>query len=281
MTRTFLVTGATGNIGRHVVAGLRHHEDVAVRALARRPAVAGFPPDVRLFEGDLTNPGSLDEALDGVDGVFLLWPFLAPDGVDAVTAAVAKHARHVVYVSASIVTDDGDTASNGVWGAVEQAVRRSGVSWTFLRAGGFATNAREWAPAIRAGEPVALPYPAAARSSIHERDIADVAVAALTGDGHAERAYVLTGPATLTMAEHVRLIGEAVGRATSVVTVSRDEAFAALAAQIGPRFAAASLDYWAGLVQTPEPVTGTVEEVTGRPARSFATWAVDHADDFR
>jgi uncharacterized protein YbjT (DUF2867 family) len=281
MTRTILVTGATGNIGRHVVAGLRERADVAVRALVRRPNAAGVPPDVQVFHGDLTNPGSLDDALDGVDAVFLLWPFLKPDGADAVAAAVAEHARNVVYVSASIVTDDGDRSTNGVWGAVEQAVRRSGVSWTFLRAGGFATNTLEWAPAIRTGEPVGLPFPAAGRSSIHERDIADVAVAALTGDGHAERAYVLTGPATLTMAEHVRLIGEAVGRETSVVTVSHGDAHAALAARMGPEFAVFFLDYLAGLVEAPEPVTRTVEDMTGRPARPFATWAADHADDFR
>jgi uncharacterized protein YbjT (DUF2867 family) len=282
MTHTILVTGATGNIGRHVVAGLLDRGDT-VRALARRPAVAAasLPPGAQVVAGDLTDSGSLVDALDGVDAVFLLWPFVAPDGADAVAAAIAEHARHVVYVSAMNVTDDGDPAVNGVWGAVEEAVRRSGVGWTFLRAGGFATNTLEWAPAIRTGEPVRMPYPSAARSPIHERDIADVAVRALTAEGHTGNAYVLTGPAALTMAEQVRVIGEAVGRRPTVVTQPADEARAQLAEWTDPSFADHAMRYWATLVDEPEPVTRTVEELTGRRARTFATWAADHADDFR
>jgi uncharacterized protein YbjT (DUF2867 family) len=282
MTHTILVTGATGNIGQHVVTGLLE-QGVTVRALARHPVVAtaSLPPQVRVVAGDLTEPGSLADALDGVDAVFLLWPFLTPDGADAVAAAIAKHARHIVYVSALNVTDDGDPAMNGVWGAVEDAVRRTGVGWTFLRPGGFATNTREWAPAIRAGDPVRMPYPRAARSPLHERDIADVAVRALTGDGHSGKAYVLTGPAALTMADQVRVIGNAVGRQPIVAEQPLDEARAQLAAWTDPLFAENALRYWASLVDEPEPVTHTVEEITGRPARTFATWAADHADDFR
>jgi uncharacterized protein YbjT (DUF2867 family) len=282
MTPTVLVTGATGNIGHHVVTGLRDR-GAAVRALTRRPvmAAASLPPQVQVVAGDLTDAGSLADALDGVDGVFLLWPFLTPDGVDAVAAAIAKHARHVVYVSALNVTDDGDPATRGVWGAVEDAVRRSGVGWTFLRASGFATNTLEWAPSIRMGEPVRIPYPRAARSLIHERDIADVAVRALTGDRHLGKAYVLTGPAALTMADQIEAIGTVVGKRTTVVEQPVDEARAQLATWTDPSFADSALRYWAGLVDEPEPVTRTVEEITGRPARAFAAWAADHADDFR
>jgi uncharacterized protein YbjT (DUF2867 family) len=282
MTPTILVTGATGNIGQHVVAGLLDR-GATVRALARRPVVAtaSLPPRVQVVAGDLTDAGSLTDALDGVDAVFLLWPLRTTDGVDAVAAAIAKHARHVVYVSAIHVTDDGDPAAQGVWGAVEDAVRRSGVGWTFLRAGGFATNTLEWAPAIRAGAPARIPYPRAARSLIHERDIADVAVHALTGDGHVGQAYRLTGPAALTMAEQVQAIGAAVGRRTTVVEQPLDEARAQLAGRTDPSFADRALGYWASLVDQPEQVTRTVEEITGRPARPFSTWAADHADDFR
>ena len=281
MTHTILVTGATGNIGRHVVTGLLVR-GATVRALTRRAiAAADFPPQVQVSTGDLTEPGSLDEALDGVDAVFLLWPGVSPAGADALAVAVAAHARHVVYVSAMSVTDGADPATNGVWGTVEEAVRRSGVDWTFLRASGFATNTREWAAAIREGEPVRMPYPGAARSLIHERDIADVAVHALTEDGHAGRAYVLTGPAALTMAEQVRLIGRAVGREPTVLAQPPDEARAEVARWTDPAFADTAVRYWASLVDQPEQVTGTVEEITGRPARTYATWVDDHAAEFQ
>lgn len=262
-----LVTGATGNIGRHVVAGLRA-EGVTVRSMSRDPAAA----DVT---GDFTDPGSIAAAADGADAVFLLWPFLSPDGVDAVATALGTPPRHVVYVSAM------SAPQGGVWGAVEDAVRRSGATWTFLRPAGFATNTLEWAPAIRAGGPVPMPYPKAARSLIHERDIADVAVRVLTGEGHAGRAYVLTGPSALTMAEQVTIIGDAVGSRPYAVEQPVEEYRDAMAAVTGAAFADGALRYWAGLVDEPEPVTQTVTEITGRPARTFAEWAADHADDFR
>jgi uncharacterized protein YbjT (DUF2867 family) len=260
-----LVTGATGNIGKHVVTGLRER-GVTVHAMSRDPAAA----DVT---GDFTDPGSIAAAADGADAVFLLWPFLEPDGADAVAAALGR--RHVVYVSAM------SAPQGGVWGAVEDALRGGEATWTFLRPGGFATNTLEWAPAIRAGGPVPMPYPKAARSLIHERDIADVAVRALTDDGHAAKAYVLTGPSALTMAEQVTIIGDAVGSRPYAVEQPPAEYRDAMAAVTGEAFAASALGYWASLVDTPEPVTGTVEEVTGRPARPFAQWAADHADDFR
>ena len=193
-----------------------------------------------------------------------------------------KHVRRVVYVSAMNVRDDHTPAENGVWGQVEQAVRNTGAGWTFLRAGGFATNTLQWAPAIRAGDDVRIPYVHAARSLIHERDIADVAVRALTEDGHEGAAYVLTGPATLTQADQVRLIGAAVDRPAKAVEISADEARARMtAAYADPAFIDSALAYWSGLVAAPEPVTRTVEEVTGTPARPFVQWARDHAADFR
>jgi uncharacterized protein YbjT (DUF2867 family) len=207
-----LVIGATGNIGRQVVAGL-HARGSAVRALSRHPAMASALPDgVELVAGDLTDPDSLQHALTGVDAVFLLWPFLSADGAPAVVEAVAGHARRVVYVSAMSVRDDRSPAENGVWGQVEDAIRRTDLDWTFLRASGFATNTFEWAPAIRTGQPVRIPYLAAARSLLHERDIADVAVRALTEPGHAGAAYVLTGPAAITQAEQVRILAAVGGR---------------------------------------------------------------------
>jgi ketosteroid isomerase-like protein len=150
-----------------------------------------------------------------------------------------------------------------------------------LRASGFATNTLQWAPAIRAGKPVRAPYLYASRSLIHEQDIADVAALAMTSPGHDGRAYALTGPAAITQAEQVRLIGAAAGVPVSAEEASHDEARAEMLSWAKPGFADAALGYWASLVATPEPVTDTVRELTGSPARPFAQWARDHAADFR
>ena len=112
----------------------------------------------------------------------------------------------------------------------------------------------------------------AGRSLIHERNIADVAVRALLDDRHDGRRYVLTGPETLTQREQVRVIGEVIGRPLRTEEQSPDE--------FGDQWADA-LAYWATLVDDPEPVTHTVPDLTGVPARTFREWATDHAADFR
>jgi uncharacterized protein YbjT (DUF2867 family)/ketosteroid isomerase-like protein len=271
---TILVIGATGNIGRHVVPALRDR-GARVRALSRHPSAAGE------VAGDLTRPATLRPALSGVDSVFLLWPFLSSDGARAVVDTIAEHARRVVYVSAMSVRDDRPPEESGVWGRVEAAIRRSGLEWTFLRPGGFATNTLEWAADIRAGRPVRMPHPAAARALVHERDIADVAVLALTEDGHAGKAYALTGPSVLTQAEQVRVLGAVAGREATVEEITEEEARAGMLTWADEAFTEGALAYWRSLVDTPEPVTTTVEELTGHPARTFAEWARDHVDDFR
>lgn len=125
--------------------------------------------------------------------MFLLWPFLAAEGASAVVNVIAGHARRVVYVSAMSVDDERDPEAGGVWGQLEHLIERSGLGWTFLRAGRFATNTLGWADSIRAEGVVRWPYGEAARSLIHERDIADVAALALTDDRHEVRPHRARG----------------------------------------------------------------------------------------
>lgn len=277
-----LVIGATGNVGRHVVRTLAGR-GLPVRALARDPerARAAMPAGVDVVAGDLTRPETLPPALAGVGRVFLLWPSFAPDHLPEVAAALAAAPRHVVYLSAQNVSDDRPVAENGIWGAVEDALRRSGVSWTMLRPGGFATNALDWATQAHTGV-IRAPYGEAGRSLVHERDLADAAVAALTDPGrHAGVAHVLTGPETITQAEQARLIGEAIGRPVRWDEQPPDEALAEFTERFGDaEFASAGMAYWATLVDQPEPVLDTVEQITGRPARRFRDWAAEHAADF-
>jgi uncharacterized protein YbjT (DUF2867 family) len=139
---------------------------------------------------------------------------------------------------------------------------------------------------------VRWPYARAARSLIHERDIAAVAVRCLTG-GHADGdgghgdvghggVHVLTGPEAVTQEEQVRAIGRAVGRPVRYEEIPADAALTQMLADGWPRpFAEHALAHWETLVEQPEPVTDTVERLTGTAARTFGEWARDHADDFR
>ncbi len=276
-----LVTGATGNVGRHVVSELLD-KGADVRALVRDPEAADLPPRVEVVQGDLAEPVGLNVAMGGVDSVFLVWPFtsekasaeLAPDVVDA----IARDARRIVYLSAEAAREQPDS----FWAALERLVERSGSQWTILQPTGFAANTLMWAEQIRDDGVVRWPYGEAARSLIHERDIAAVAAATLTEDGHGGARHVLTGPETVTQIEQVHAIGEAIGRPVRWEELSREDARLQLAEAFGDaEFADAALDTWAGFVSEPERVTATVEEVTGVPARTFRQWAADHAEDFR
>jgi uncharacterized protein YbjT (DUF2867 family) len=274
-----LVVGATGNVGREVVSQLLD-VGVAVRAMTRDPDTAELPAGVDVVRGDLSDPVALEAQLDGVDAVFLIWPFVAvqqaTDLAPVVMDAIARHARRIVYLSAHAAEQPGT-----FWAIVEDAIEGSGAEWTFLRPSGFAANTRMWAEQIDRGDVVRWPYGAAARSLIHERDIAAVAVRALIEEGHAGARYVLTGPTTVTQAEQVRAIGQAIGRPLRWEEVPPGAVRDDLAAAIGDAsFADGALDAWAGFVEEPELVTSTVQDVTGEPARTFGQWATDHAADF-
>src|SRR5204862_4502461 len=140
---------------------------------------------------------------------------------------------------------------DSMWGRVERAIEGSAAEWTFLRPTGFATNTLMWAKPIRESGVVRWPYGQAARSLIHERDIAAVAVRALAEDGHAGERYVLTGPEALTQIEQVRAIGDAIGRAVRWEEISREEA----EQELDGRIPDTALDTWASFVEMPEIVT--------------------------
>ncbi|WP_405018350.1 NAD(P)H-binding protein [Kitasatospora sp. NBC_00070] len=280
-----LVVGASGTVGRHVTSGLLR-SGAEVLALTREPERATqLPSGATLVRGDLTDPESLAAAAREVDAVFLAWPLHSAEGAAEAVAALTGNARRVVYLSSAAVRDvpGGEPESPGRPDAeVEALIVRSGVRYTFLRPHGFMANALRWAAEIRATGLVRGYGGAAGLTLVDERDIAAVAVRALTEDGHHGARYALTGPASPTQAEQVRIIGAAVGRPVRWEEISRAAARRQLVDSGWPLgIVDGALDFVAARVDAPEPVTGTVLDVTGTPARSLHDWAVEHADRFR
>jgi len=219
---TVLVIGAYGSVGSHVVAGLRS-AGVPVRGTSRTPS-ADSPDGVELVRLDLTDPATLPAALDGVTKVFL---YASPNGVhEFVSAAQAAGVEHVVLLSSASVVEPATKASRNaqMHAVVEEALRASGIAWTFLQPTTFASKQLTWAPAIRAGELLRIPFLHLPTASIHERDIADVAVRALTDPAHQGKAYWLTGPQALTQQEHIETIGEVIGRSIEFVELAPEDA---------------------------------------------------------
>lgn len=273
-----LVIGATGNIGAQVVAQLTD-AGVPFRAMSRKPDAP--------VRGDLTAPESLDACLDGVDAVFLVWT-APPEAVPAALDRITRRAKRIVFLSSPYkIPHPFFQQPNPIrllHAEIERRIETSGAEWTFLRPGMLASNARFWwAPQMRAGDVVRWPYLAVPTAPIDERDIAAVAVRALTEPGHAGAEYVLTGPQSLTQAEQIETIGRATGRALRLEEIPPEEALAELAIIIPapPAILKMLLDAWSAGLGHPAHVTSTVAQITGCPARTFFEWASDHAADFR
>jgi uncharacterized protein YbjT (DUF2867 family) len=240
--------------------------------LSREKAV--LPSGVETSRGDLSVLDSLRGAVEDVVSVFLVWPFASTEGLPAVLGLIAEHARRVVYLSSAAVRDHERRA--------ERLIDRSGLEWTVLRPHAFAANTLRWAGQIRAEGVVREAYGRAAMSLVHERDIAAVAVRALTRDGHTGAAYELTGPQSLTQAEQAHVVGEVIGQPVRWEEASPQEArLRMLACGWPPETADGVLRAQAAMAAGPAPVTTTVEEVTGVPARTFRSWVAGHAHAFR
>ncbi|WP_276270892.1 SDR family oxidoreductase [Haloarcula litorea] len=207
MTRTVLVTGATGTVGTPLRESLADR-DVTVRAAARSPPGDGPADEWVAF--DFGRPETWGEALSGVDALFLLRP---PDASDVrrigefVAAADRVGVEHCVVLSV-LGADRNPLLPHR---RIERRVAATRMARTFLRPSFFAQNLTEvHRDALLAGE---LPVPAGdgATSFVDARDVGEVAAVALTESGHAGAAYDVTGPAALTYAEVARIATEALG----------------------------------------------------------------------
>ncbi|MEU8268337.1 NAD(P)H-binding protein [Sphaerisporangium sp. NPDC049002] len=276
-----LVTGATGNVGRNVVEQLLAAGQ-QVRALTRDPDRASLPAGAEVVRGDLSEPGTLPPALQGVTAAFL---YAVPGTAPAfLKAAKDAGVRRVVLLSSIAVDDDAEVQPNPIaalHAVIEDAIEESGLERAFVRPGAFATNAYQWQGQVKTGDVVRLPFGQAATAPIHEADIAAVGVQALISDGHDGARYQLTGPRSLTLSDQVRIVGEAAGRPLRLEEVPPEVARQAMIQRVPEEIVDTLMDLQARSVGREALVTHTVEKVTGRPARTFAQWAADHADDFR
>jgi uncharacterized protein YbjT (DUF2867 family) len=282
-----LVTGATGNIGHEVVNLLLDGGEKVV-AVTRHPATAALPDGAHVVGGDPSRPQTLMSALHGIEAVFLSPRALGDATAGAATAELLKlaaelGARRVVVLSAVTVGYGGGYQHFAdAFKAAEDEARASGLQWTILRCSEFDSNSLVWAPQIRATGKVKGAYGEAATSPVHNLDVAAVSARTLVDDAHAGHTYVLTGPQSLTQCDRVRLIGEAIGKQVHWEEISPQQVREAMLAQGVPEDVPDRLlGYLASLDQQPGPSSTDVSQVLGRPAFTFAEWAVEHAAAFR
>lgn len=267
-----LITGATGTVGGAIARALAGGEhDVA--ALVRDPSRYDAPAGVGVVEGDLTSADDVRRALDGVDRAFLN---MADDN-GAVFAEVAGQVGlgHVVLLSSfTAVTALPLGEANVVTArhrAGEAALSAAGVSATFLRPAGFDYNFLMWTGALADGV-VRAPWLDVKLPVVDPDDIAAAAAAILVAADPTLGAYSITGPEALSVADQTAIAATVLGRDLRVEALDLATAKAAAFAQGTPDVVVDSVFGTFGPEASVLPVSGDVEVLTGRPARTFAQW---------
>jgi uncharacterized protein YbjT (DUF2867 family) len=279
-----LVTGATGTVGSEVVAQLLAAGQ-KVRAMTRDPSKVKLDGGVEVVKGDFDAPNTLASAVDGVERVFSLTfgPQTGTREQNLAQAAKASGVRHIVKRSA-LGGDDATRNDIRKWhDEGEQAIRTAGIAWTVLRPTAFMSNALHWRASIRAQGKVFSNYGDGKLPPVHPRDIAAVAVRALTSDGHEGKAYPLTGPEALTMGEQVQILEDAIGRPLEYVPITDEAARKGMEHAGMPSFLIDALVPFAAFIRSGKAarVFRTVEEVAGRPPLRFSDWTKENVDAFR
>jgi len=271
---TILITGATGNVGRHLVGQLLQTGH-AVRALTRNAANAQLPAGVEIVEGDLTKPETLAPALEGVSGLHLI-NFNGDDYAPLQTGKTLMAMAERAGVQRVTVLLGGDK------GALEQAVEESSLAWTLLQPVEFMSNGLTFASEIQAGGAVQVPFADRRSAIVHDADIAAVGAVVLTEQGHGGQTYTITGGEVLTPRDMIRTIGDALGREIAIKELNEAEARTAWQAAGLP---ADTIEFLIWVYANTPPigytVVPTVQQVTNRPPRTFKQWVAENIEHFK
>jgi len=216
---TTLVLGGTGKTGRRVA------EKLQARGVQTR--IASRSTDLPF---DWNDRSTWDAVLEGVTAAYVTYaPDLAiPGAKEAIRAFVEKAVTHGVQ-RIVLLSGRGEEEAQDC----ERIIQEAGVEWTIVRASWFNQNFSEgeFLGMVLDGA-ITLPTADIAEPFIDVNDIADVAVAALTEEGHAYEIYEVTGPRMMTFAELAQEISSAAGREVQFIQIP-GEAFTAAIAESG------------------------------------------------
>ncbi|HXP07874.1 MAG TPA: SDR family oxidoreductase, partial [Acidobacteriaceae bacterium] len=280
---TYLITGATGDVGCRVVDSLlAFGERPRVFVRDETKARARFGDRVEVSAGDLTDAASLQNALQGIDALFLVSTGPRIPNLDdgAAKAAKAAGVRHLVKLSSLDVQQN--LAIGGWHERGEEAIRASGVPFTFLRPSGFMSNLLAWAPSIKNEGVVRSSTGDGKRGFIHSDDIAAVATEILRTGKHVGESLPLTGPEALSFSEVAIKLGTAIGSPLRYQPISDEEArrrYGATGAP--PEETEAHVCLWRAIREGRlATVTNWVERVLGRKPLGLDRWAEENANRF-
>lgn len=279
MTKTVLVTGATGTVGSAVARLLAAEPGVTVRAATRRPDALGAASNhVVPVSFDWDAPASVHPLVDDADTVVLVPPAAhhpMPTVARILERAAITGASHVVFVS-TLGADFDPGFTFGRWArAAEEAVIASALPFTIVRPNSFMTNF--WTTLRPADDgSLRLPWGDGASSFVDPADVAEVTARVLLNPGpHTGATYRLTGPEALTVPMIAATLREITGEPIHYVDVAPETTRARLSdAGLPPPMVTALMELHAVMASGARaPVTGDVEQITGRRPVSFADFA--------
>jgi uncharacterized protein YbjT (DUF2867 family) len=280
----YLITGATGNIGRGVVTQL-HKDGHVVRALVRDASRAELLPDgTEIAVGNLDDADSVAAALRGVDSVFLLHVGAGTTQTQIMIDAARSSGVTRIVLLSSVGARLRPIAGliPGSLTAREDLLRASGLDVTYLRPTSLMSNALSWADGIRTNNRVVDPTDPGVQVPVDPDDVARVAARVLTEPGHSGHGYILTGPEALTVRAQVEILSDVLGRTIEFVAVTPEQAAKEAVERGTPVQVAKAVQdlnemFRGRLVGQ---LADDIENLTGVAPATFRDWCERHADEF-
>lgn len=279
-----LITGATGNTGSEILKRLCS-AGIPIRAMQRPGRASSALPGVEIAEADFDDPNSIRRALDGVDRAYLVTNSTERaerQQLGFVEAASAAGVRHIVYLSQFHAATNSPVRFLHYHAVVENAIASSGIAFTHLRPNLYMQALLGFSPTITSQGRFFAPAGDARVSLVDVRDIADVAVAALTEDIHQGKTYDVTGPQAISHSEIASQLSDALGKRITFVDIPESAMRETLVSIGFPPWQADGLveDYAHYRRGEAAGVSVAVQQVTGHPPRSFEVFAHDYLDAF-
>lgn len=279
---TYLVTGATGNVGSAVIGRLLDGGN-KVRVFTRnREKVAQWGNRIEVAIGDFTKPETFTRAINRTDAVFLMSQSPDQEAFARLVNAAAESERPRIVFLSSLVATQPELQIGKLHKVKEDAIRQSGLPAKFVRPGGFMSNTYQWISSIEADGVVFNALGKARFPAIAPEDIGEVAARVLVDPTLSGEVFELTGGELLSVAEQVEILAKILNRPIRCVDVPVEVAVqnfiragipAPLAAAVGESFQAIRDGRVFGM-------TDTVERLTGHRPITFEEWARRHASRF-
>lgn len=273
----FFITGATGTVGQYIVKQLVERGET-VRGLTRNPQKSHLSSEVEWIKGDLEYPETFEKALQGVEGLYLIGSSDKMGDDNLVTSPDIIRLAEKAGVKKIVL--------NAVYGDDElrEAIKQSSMEWTFIQCSGFMANALDmngWKEAIQTQSVIKEPNLTKGYAIIHEEDIARVVVTVLLESGHHAQTYSINGGESITVAEQLDLLSDALGTPIVYQEQSLKEMKEELTLMGVPED---ELDFYVEMTENPPEMgttpNGLVKKLTGKTPKTFQQWVEEHKSLF-